>query len=512
MPSSELRGQIEAVATNATVPKVPATESRCMTPVLYILEVEGDGAQCLNVVCVLKVNERITISSAEILQCHTFTKCLLCTVVPPGFTIGDLCTPRESYQGHSHFSLGESVEMSRQGGSSQAYTGASAIEPNPTREQSIVSQNDSGIERSTSEQNLQADKSANEQLTPTLSWTAKPIDQQPIAPSKKKERPSVRPSSKQGPSANQALKTPVAKDQDVEMTDAACNEGSKKASGPAAHAASGDDPIESYGSCKTNNEDMEVDLEGPQLSDPKSKEVKGDRSRGGDKPSKEVIAAIASPQKPRQNIGRPDSPKEAQVPSTIKNRNAGRPPGITIFQHSALLAKDREKRDQAALSGLDPHPGPKTGKRQAKAGHRTTLSRKATNPNISSLLQKAVNTPIQSQPHEIDELEKNVQEDTIIDIEREDLNKILAEENVIKQSIHEANIKCHSEDEQEFRTLTGKYAVDFLKTMNGTLCYLMVAFRMLAKALWTARMVCVHVRQAALYAISKGWFFHTHTV
>ena len=32
-----------------------------------------------------------------------------------------------------------------------------------------------------------------------------------------------------------------------------------------------------------------------------------------------------------------------------------------------------------------------------------------------------------------------MQEDAIIDIEREDLNKILAEENVIKQSIHEAN-------------------------------------------------------------------------
>ena len=97
----------------------------------------------------------------------------------------------------------------------------------------------------------------------------------------------------------------------------------------------------------------------------------------------------------------------------------------------------------------------------------------------------------------MDELDKNVQEGAIIDIEREDLDKILAEENVMKQSIHEANIKWHSDDEQEFRTLTGKYALDFLKTMNGTLCYLMVAFRMLAKAPWTARMVCVHVRQGA---------------
>ena len=176
----------------------------------------------------------------------------------------------------------------------------------------------------------------------------------------------MRPSSKLGSCANQALKTPAAKDQDVEMTDVACNEGPKKTSGPVARTASGDDPIESYGSCKTSNEDMEVDLEGPQPSNPISKKVKDDRCRGGRKPSKEVIAAIASPQKPRQNTIKPDSPKDAQAPSTIKNRNAGRPPGITIFQHSAHLAKDREKRDQAKLSGLDSHPDPKTGKRQAK--------------------------------------------------------------------------------------------------------------------------------------------------
>ena len=45
--------------------------------------------------------------------------------------------------------------------------------------------------------------------------------------------------------------------------------------------------------------------------------------------------------------------------------------------------------------------------------------------------------------------------------------------------------------------------------MNGTLCYLMVAFRMLSKAPWTAKMVCVHIRQTAIYAISKGWYLKT---
>ena len=194
-----------------------------------------------------------------------------------------------------------------------------------------------------SEQNQQAGKSSNEQLTPTLPWTTKPIDQQPIAPSRKKERPSVRPSSRQRSNANQTLKASPAIDQDVEMTDVACDEGFKKAPRPAVSAGSGDDPIESYGSNKPNNEDMEVDLEGPHLPDSEPKQVEDDRSRCGDKPSKEGIAAIASPQKPRQNTGRPDSPKEARRLRTTM-----------LVGH------------QVSLSSSTPHYWPKTERRKIR--------------------------------------------------------------------------------------------------------------------------------------------------
>ena len=178
--------------------------------------------------------------------------------MPPGFTIGDLCTPRESYHVHSYFSLGGNSEKNRHDGSSQAYTGVSAIEPNPTREQSDVSENVSGMHCSASEQNQQAGKSSNEQLTPTLPWTTKPIDQQPIAPSRKKERPSVRPSSRLRSNANQTLKAPPAIDQDVEMTDVACDEGFKKAPRPAVSAGSGDDPIEKYGIMVATSQTMKI--------------------------------------------------------------------------------------------------------------------------------------------------------------------------------------------------------------------------------------------------------------
>ncbi len=144
-----------------------------------------------------------------------------------------------------------------------------------------------------------------------------------------------------------------------------------------------------------------------------------------------------------------------------------------------------------------------------KLPHPATRVKGVSNPKVSSFFQKAVETPIQSHPHEFDGLERGAREEIVIDVEQDNLEKMLVEENIMKQSIREANMKWHANDEEEFRLSAVSYALDFLKSMNGTLCYLIVAFRMLAKAPWTIRMVCVHIRQAAIYAISQGWFVNT---
>ncbi len=120
-----------------------------------------------------------------------------------------------------------------------------------------------------------------------------------------------------------------------------------------------------------------------------------------------------------------------------------------------------------------------------------------------------MDTPIQSYPHEFDEVDRSVHVPMVIDIEQENLERALAEENIMKQAIPEANLKWHANDEDDFLLSAGRFALDFLKSMNGTLCYLTVAFRMLAKAPWTTPMVCVRIRQAAIYAISQGWFVNT---
>ena len=176
MPNSDLRDHVETFMSRPNLPRVSISERRNEIPVLYLLEVEGNDAQCLNIGCAFKINGRVAISNAEILQCHTFTKCVICVVVPPAYAIGDLCSPPESYRVHGCFGLGD-VSGDHAGIDSQAYSGASAVDPNPTRELSASTSNgqirppDPAVEQAQQEV-----RSPGEQVTPTLPWSAKPLD------------------------------------------------------------------------------------------------------------------------------------------------------------------------------------------------------------------------------------------------------------------------------------------------------------------------------------------------
>ncbi len=76
-------------------------------------------------------------------------------------------------------------------------------------------------------------------------------------------------------------------------------------------------------------------------------------------------------------------------------------------------------------------------------------------------------------------------------------------------AINDANAKWHAEDDEAYRNAVAEYALGSLRSMDGTLCFLAVAFRMLAKAPWTSTMISIHIRQAALQAIHEGWFLKT---
>ncbi len=92
-----------------------------------------------------------------------------------GMQLG-ICAPPESYPVHSCIGLGD-VSSDHAGIDSQAYSGATAVDPNPTRELSAGTSN--GQIRTPDpavEQTQQEVRSPREQVTPTLPWSAKPLD------------------------------------------------------------------------------------------------------------------------------------------------------------------------------------------------------------------------------------------------------------------------------------------------------------------------------------------------
>ena len=305
MPSSYLKEHIERIVSKLDNPRVPAVEHRSEVPVLYILEVEGDGVQCLNVGCVIRANERLTISNAEILQCHTFTKCFLFTIVPPGFTVSDFCTSPESYRVHSFHSLGTVINKDDLGTASQAYAVGSAAGPVLAEDKSNVVGTADNIPTSVEVRKQPGEDATDEQVT-TLAWTSRSAEkmltpehngQQPIVPTRKKGLANVRPSSKESASAASQKVTQIENDQDVEMEDADIGQKSHPTPRITERATSLDDPIESYGSNKQRNDSMDIDSEGTGFQQADEKQDLLKRKVEAKKPLREAVAAIASPQR-----------------------------------------------------------------------------------------------------------------------------------------------------------------------------------------------------------------------
>ena len=227
------------------------------------------------------------------------------------------------------------------------------------------------------------------------------------------------------------------------------------------------------------------------------------------KHSKEKVVAVASPQKGRSDMMNGMTGEMIKHQPATNNGSLRRPPGITILQYANILTNGREKidRNNVCAPGADNKNRRPRQEGTSKSPATALKDQKALGD--SHLLQKAVETPIQNYQNEFDEGENQTENPVLIDIEQEELKKSNAEENLLKLAISAANRKWHAEDEQSFGNSVEQYALDFLRSMNGTLCYLTAAFRMLAKAPWTSHMVSVHIRQAAMYAISQGWYVNT---
>ena len=101
--------------------------------------------------------------------------------------------------------------------------------------------------------------------------------------------------------------------------------------------------------------------------------------------------------------------------------------------------------------------------------------------------------------------------ESIINEEEKRINElILAKEIQIQaeavQLVRDAGEKWLAHVPNQKRNDIEKFAVQFLLAMDSTLCFFTVSLRMIALAPWKDSMVSIDVRQAAVVAISKGWF------
>ena len=171
----------------------------------------------------------------------------------------------------------------------------------------------------------------------------------------------MRPSCKKEAVSRREQLAPPLNEQDVEMIDVSHDHSAKRGLKPRIESSGFSDPIESYGSAKPNSDAMEVDSDGANPSTPLPKQSDREQTKSGYKPSKEAIATVASPQKPRQDLKQPVSPKKLPASSTANNNTASRPPGITILQHAAILAKSTEKKELPVAKGLESRHFPAPG-------------------------------------------------------------------------------------------------------------------------------------------------------
>ena len=74
------------------------------------------------------------------------------------------------------------------------------------------------------------------------------------------------------------------------------------------------------------------------------------------------------------------------------------------------------------------------------------------------------------------------------------------------QLVRDASEKWLSQVPDQKRNDIEQLAIQFLLAMDSTLCFFTVSLRMIALAPWKDSMVAIDVRQAAVVAISKGWF------
>ena len=86
------------------------------------------------------------------------------------------------------------------------------------------------------------------------------------------------------------------------------------------------------------------------------------------------------------------------------------------------------------------------------------------------------------------------------------------EETSMKDEINDAVNKWCSSLPDAHQTRIAHIAFKFRRRISSTICFLVAAYRLLARAPWTANLIAIDIKQAAMFAISKGWNLNLPTL
>ena len=135
--------------------------------------------------------------------------------------------------------------------------------------------------------------------------------------------------------------------------------------------------------------------------------------------------------------------------------------------------------------------------------------RRAGLPNLVTTGKEPKDVSAESKNHNTDVPMIDI--DRIILEEEKRISEIVLARDIQNQAeavqlIRDAGEKWLSQMPNQKRNDIEKFAVQFLLAMDSTLCFFTVSLRMIALARWKDSMVAIDVRQAAVVAISRGWF------
>ena len=213
--------------------------------------------------------------------------------------------------------------------------------------------------------------------------------------------------------------------------------------------------------------------------------------RTGHKPLRRSKSAGQSPLTPSRRTGTTGNSKSCP-PTRLKAS-----PAKEVIKHSGKARNEQAGTGETVKGG----PSEKKGKHGQpplrRAGMDTTRK--------LSFFSKTNGTPCQSHCPVAGE-EKLEGDVYMIDVERLIAADELRKQAVAVEQVRDAGSKWLTQCPEAQRNEIEQLAVSFLLAMNSTLCFFTVAMRMLSKAPWTDPMITPDVRQAAMVAISRGWF------